>query len=181
MVPGKVVAKLLKLIGAMCVILAGTAAGLFQANQLALRQRQIRQAIHALERLETEIAYGGTPLPRALASLAETTPAPLSGLFGKAADRLLQENGPSLFECWEQAIALSWNQTALKQPEREIFLRLGAVLGTSDRDDQRKHLRLAISQLLAEEKVAAEDCKTYGSMWRSLGLLSGILVVILMY
>ncbi|MNW14896.1 stage III sporulation protein SpoAB [compost metagenome] len=69
----------------------------------------------------------------------------------------------------------------MKRTEREAFGQLGPILGISDRADQAKHLRLAVHVLQAEETAAAEEYRRYGAMWRSLGLLAGVLIVILMY
>jgi hypothetical protein len=56
---------MLKFLGAVLVLFAGTMFGFFQALQYARRPRQIRELITALQRLETEIVYGYTPLPEA--------------------------------------------------------------------------------------------------------------------
>jgi stage III sporulation protein AB len=69
----------------------------------------------------------------------------------------------------------------MKTSEKEAFLQLGLTLGITDRDDQIKHLRLTASQLQTEELTAWEEQKRYEKMWKSLGLLSATLVVILMY
>ena len=69
----------------------------------------------------------------------------------------------------------------MKQAEQEVVLQLGSVLGVTDRSDQIKHLRLAISQLQAEETESREDQRRYEKMWKSLGVLIGALIVILMY
>jgi stage III sporulation protein AB len=71
--------------------------------------------------------------------------------------------------------------TACKKNEKDIMLLLGASLGVSDREDQLRYLRLAIAQLQAEEENAIEEQKRYEKMWRSLGVLAGALIVIVMY
>jgi len=58
--------SMLKLAGAILVLLSGTLIGFRQAARYADRTAQIRQLIHALQRLETEIGFGHTPLPEAL-------------------------------------------------------------------------------------------------------------------
>lgn len=172
---------MLKLAGAICIVFAGTMLGFFQALSLAQRPRQIRHLIQALQRLETEITYGFTPLPDALRSIAATLTGPLSAMLGQAADGLADGRGGTASESWQRAVEGCWNRTAMKSSERDIVRQLGFSLGQSGREDQTKHLRLAISQLQAEEASASDEQKRYGSMWRSLGLLAGVLIVILMY
>lgn len=172
---------MVKLIGGLCIVFAFALLGLYQAMQLTNRGRQIRQLIAALHRLETEIRYGFTPLPEALQAAARQLDGPLAGLLRTAAAGLCDGSGRSAEECWRLALGVHWPQTAMKQNEREIMQRLGGTLGISDRTDQEKHLQLAVLQLQAEEANACEDERKYGRMWRSLGLLGGLLIAILMY
>lgn len=172
---------MIKLIGALFIVFAGTMFGFFQAQQLIQRPKQIRQLIQALQRLETEIMYGHSPLPAALRSISTSLSEPLAALFGTAAEGLHAGRTDSAEESWRRAVSSMWGRTAMRNAERDIFLQLGTTLGRSDREDQGKHLRLAVHGLQSEEAAAAEEEKRYGSMWRSLGLLSGVLIVILMY
>ncbi|MEB3101451.1 stage III sporulation protein SpoIIIAB [Ferviditalea candida] len=172
---------MLKLMGAALVLFAGAMAGFYQSWRLASRPRQIRGLIHALQVLETEIVYALTPLPEALRKLGRKTAAPVSGLFGQIGDRLEQEQGITLQEVWEFTALDYWKQTAMKETEREIVRQLGRTLGISDREDQVKHLHLAIRELQREEMTAIDEQKRYEKMWKSLGILAGVLIVIMMY
>lgn len=67
----------------------------------------------------------------------------------------------------------------MKQPEKEAIRQLSFSLGTSDREEQNKHITLAIQQLNHEEASARNDQIKYEKMSRSLGLLVGALIVIL--
>jgi stage III sporulation protein AB len=172
---------MLKVIGAVLILFSGTMFGFYQAALLSRRPRQIRQFIQALQRLETEIVYGLTPLTIAFRKLADQLPHPAAGLFRRAGEALAASTDRSAGDIWRQAAEEQWKYTALKSGEKQILLQLGHTLGRSDREDQVKHLRLAVSQLQAEEGAALEEQKRYESMWKSLGVLMGALVVILMY
>ncbi|MFC4599203.1 stage III sporulation protein SpoIIIAB [Cohnella hongkongensis] len=172
-----------KFIGVLLVLFAGTMIGLVQSARYSARPRQIRELLHALQRLETEIGYGRTPLPEALDRIAAAVPKPLSAMFARISGSLSGEearSGETVRDCWEKAIHEFWPATAMKLPEKEAALRLGASLGGSGREDQLKHLRLAFHQLQAEEAAAREDQRKYEKLSRSLGMLGAALVVILM-
>lgn len=166
--------------GAVLVLFAGTMIGYLQAIRFAARPRQIRQLMHALQRLETEIQYGQTPLPQALSRLAAIVPAPVAGLFAEISSDLTRLPETTVRDSWERAMREGWKRTAMKRPEREAMIRLGATLGASGREDQIKHVRLAMHQLQAEESAAREEQHKYEKMSRSLGMLGAALVVILM-
>lgn len=170
---------MLKLIGALLVVLSGTLIGFSQAARYADRTQQIRQLLHMLQRLETEISYGHTPLPDALERAAGGTAGPVAAIFTGTAARL-REGGAPLRECLKAAVEEGWSATALRMTERSALVRLGDTLGISDREDQIKHLRLAAAQIQAEEAGARDEQARYGKMWRSLGFMAALFVVILM-
>lgn len=171
---------MIQAIGAIMILFAGAMFGFAQAAKYTDRAVQLRQLLHALQRLETEIGYGHTPLPVALDNAASGLRGPVSELFRDASGRLGKGDGLMFRECWEAALDGGWPRTALLQAERTSLARLGSALGISDREDQIKHLRLAMLQIRAEEETAREEQSRYGKMWRSLGVLAAALVVILM-
>lgn len=171
----------MQLIGALLVLTAGLWAGFYMASRYAKRPKQLRQLRHALQRLETEIVYGITPLPEAFARLALHMASPFASLFERMSASLQQSGNGSAADCWEREWSLIWEYTALRSSDREILLQFGRTLGVSDREDQMKHLHLAMRQLQAEEESAKEEQAKYERMWRSLGLLGAALIVILMY
>ena len=171
----------LKLLGAVLVLLSGTLAGFYQARQFASRPRQIRELILSLQRLETEISYGYTPLPEALARIGDGLKDPLGALFRDAASRMSPEHATTAQDSIRSALQTHWKQTSMKRAERDILEQLGGVLGTSDRQDQLKHISLAAGQLKLEETAAREDQAKYEKMSKSLGLLLGALIVIMIF
>ncbi|MCR2803120.1 stage III sporulation protein SpoIIIAB [Paenibacillus soyae] len=170
----------MKLLGALLILIAGTLIGFQQAARFADRPKQIRQLSHSLQRLETEIGYGHTPLPEALLRTAEASSEPVASLFGGTAERLSMADGLTFQQCWEQSIKRGWNETSMKASEQGVLLRLGSTLGISDKEDQMKHLRMALLQLQAEEDAAKDDQRRYEKMWKSLGALLAVLIIILM-
>ncbi|WP_248925297.1 stage III sporulation protein SpoIIIAB [Paenibacillus hamazuiensis] len=172
---------MLKLIGCVLILFSGTMFGFYQASLLSRRPKQIRQFIQAVQRLETEIVFGLTPLAEAFGKLSSQLTEPAAGLFRTAGERLAAASDCSAADIWREAAEEQFRLTAMKTGEKQILLQLGWALGRTDRDDQVKHLRLAVSQLQAEETGAIEEQKRYESMWKSLGILMGALVVILMY
>jgi stage III sporulation protein AB len=172
---------MIKFLGAVLILGAAAMFGFVQALHYARRPKQIRQMIGALQRMETEIVYALTPLPEAMLTLSKQMAEPLSSLFRITSERLRDTLVTSTREIWQQTVREVWKRSSMKQPEQEIALQLGNVLGITDRSDQIKHLRLAVSQLQAEEQESRDEQKRYEAMWKSLGVLIGALIVILMY
>jgi len=172
---------MIKLVGAVLIIFASTLFGFYKASLYAARPRQIRQLVHALKRLATEIGYGSTPLPVALRKLSAQCQRPLDQMFATIADRLSGGRSETVRQVWQETIQRFWGQTAMKAPEQETLLELASTLGISDREDQLKHLELAITGLQHEEAVARDEQQKFEKLSRSLGMLGGALIVILIY
>ncbi|SMG27944.1 stage III sporulation protein SpoIIIAB [Paenibacillus aquistagni] len=171
-----------KIMGAAMIIAAATAIGWVQSSSYASRVRQIRQMIHALERLETSIMYGYTPLDEAFRDLSHQAAAPLKQVFGYASDLMQSRAGVTTAkDAWEKALHVYKGRLSMKDQDLRILYELGASLGVSDREDQRNHLRHAVKRLEQEESAARDDYLQFGRMSKSLGVLSGIMLVILMY
>jgi stage III sporulation protein AB len=162
-------------------MLSATLFGFYQAQQFSRRPKQLADVVRSLQRLETEMTYAFTPLPQALTQVARMCPPPVSLMFNYAAEELKKAAGRTVQIIWQEAITKHWKHTSMKSGERDIIIQLGSTLGLSDSTDQVKHIRLTVHQLQAEIEAAAEERKRYEAMWRSLGLLMGALIVILMY
>ncbi|AOZ91467.1 stage III sporulation protein SpoIIIAB [Paenibacillus crassostreae] len=172
---------MVKLIGMLIIVLSGTLAGISKARQFENRPRQIRELILAMQRLETEISYGYTPLPEALDKMGAQMREPLKSFFQNAAQYMNAPHGLTAQESIQQALNNHWKHTSMKSLEMDVLHQLSYTLGTSDRQDQIKHLALAAQQLKHEETAAREELEKYGKLSKNLGFLVGILVVILIF
>jgi stage III sporulation protein AB len=172
---------MVKVIGAVLILFSASMVGWHIGRYYAYRPIQLRALIVALQMLETEIVYGLTPLHRAFAKVGNRVAEDVGKLFLLAADLLVSEKAQSAEDSLGQAMQKQWPQTALRKQERDVLASLGQVIGSSDREDQQKHLRLAVTHLRGlEEEARAEQAK-YEKMYKSLGFLGGLLVVILMF
>lgn len=172
---------MLKLLGAVMVLAAATLAGWWQARRFAVRPIEIRQLILSLRRMETEIGYGFTPLPDALQRIGNQNREPLRSLFIEASEAMGPPRNWTSQDSLHYALKERWSYTSMKTQERDVLYQLAFTLGTSDRKDQHSHLEMAIRQLESEEAVALEEQRRYEKMCRSLGLLAGAFIVILIY
>lgn len=169
----------MKLFGAFLIILSATSLGFYYAKQLRDRPRQLRQLKVALQSLEAEMMYGLLPLAIASERIAKQLKAPISHLFERFSIKLKEEQ-TTAYEAWQQSLEEIWRYTALLESEREVLTQFGATLGQHDREQQKKHITLALTHLTREEMEARERQIRYERMFKSLGFLSGLLLVMFM-
>lgn len=170
---------MLKLIGAVIIVLATTWAGFEAARRLSMRPRQLRQLKVALQSLEAEIMYGHTPLKEAANKLQKQFPKPLNQLFGAFASKL-EIGETTVKEAWDSSLKQIWPKLSLKEGEYEVLLQFGEMLGKSDRYHQQKQILLTMAHLEREESEAISLQTKYEKMMKSLGFLSGLLLIILL-
>lgn len=169
----------MKLLGAILIILASTWAGVEWSRTVSERSRQLRMLKSALQSLEAEIVYGMTPLSIACSHICRQVGHPVSWFFDSFRKRL-EEGHTTAHEAWMKSMDEVWKYTAFKQEEKEIMNQLGATIGQQDREHEQKQLQLALIHLEREEQEARDNQMKYEKMFKSLGFLGGVLLVILL-
>lgn len=170
-----------KIVGASLILVSTSVTGNLVAKNFLERPKQLRELRHSLQILETEISYAASFLPQALENIARINEPPVSNLFSRASKILLSQEGYTASEAWEMAIEENLSDLAIKESDREILLQLGSSLGCSNRENQLKHLKLAQEYLQKEEQKAEEEREKNAPLWRYLGVVLGIAIIILLY
>ncbi|WP_433743083.1 stage III sporulation protein SpoIIIAB [Falsibacillus pallidus] len=170
---------MIKIIGAIFILISTSWAGFEASKHLSERPKQLRWLKTALQSLEAEIMYGHTPLHEAARKIAKQMPRPLSWFFEAFAGRLTGSD-TTVRDAWEESMKEIWKQTAFKQSEYEILKQFGETLGRHDIATQQKQIILALNHLEREEQEARERQNRYEKMAKSLGFMSGLLLIILL-
>ncbi|HHU85603.1 MAG: stage III sporulation protein SpoIIIAB [Pelotomaculaceae bacterium] len=172
---------MLKLIGAAMVVAASGLGGLAVAGNYSRRPRELRTLRSALQMLETEVVYSATHLPEALARVAGNCDRLVEPLFSRAAAEFAASTGITAANAWENALIHYYPGTALKPQDLSILRSLGSSLGRSDREDQVKHLHLAMEQIKSAMAGAEEEAARNVKLWSYLGFLGGLITVLVIY
>ena len=172
----------LHLLGAVLLVLAGGGLGRQVAERYGRRVRELEQLRGLLGMLASEIDYGLTPLPEAFGRVGRLGEGgAVRRLFERTALAVTEDSPESFREAWQRVRGEEATALALTKPDDEILEELGWALGSSDREDQLRHLQLATERLgmaLSEaQRVAVKNVP----LSRSLGLLGGILVALLLF
>lgn len=169
---------MIRLLGAALVVAAGAGVGWQLAGTLARRPRELRELQGALALLATEIGYAATALPVALRQAAAAGPA-AARLFAPLA-QALGAGTVTVGAALTGALRRFGEVSALRSEDLEPLLALATVLGTSDRQDQCRHLELARQRLAVLEAGAESDRVRFERMYRYLGVLAGMALAILL-
>ncbi len=172
---------ILKILSSVVIVICCGLIGLYKANRYIQRVKEIRMLKTALIQLETEIIYFSNFMSDALSAVAKSVQGPWRDFFYKVARVLADRTEYSVAECWRKNLDYYKKQFFIGEPEYEILVRFGSNLGTSDSESQKKYFELAQQQLLVEERKAEELCSKYVQMYRSLGILCGLAIAIILF
>ncbi|MGR3764983.1 MULTISPECIES: stage III sporulation protein SpoIIIAB [Bacillaceae] len=170
---------MIKILGAIFILLSTSWAGFEVSKYLTERPRQLRLLKVALQSLEAEITYSHTPLHEATRKISKQLQKPVSWFFENFSKKLTEQE-ISVKKAWEDSLDEVWKLTAFKSGEYEILKQFGENLGKHDLVTQQKHIHLALKHLEREETEAVERQRKYEKMTKSLGFLSGLLLIILL-
>ena len=92
----------------------------------------------------------------------------------------LYEQGMVFPAAWEESLQTE-NLNALTMEDRQILADLGNVLGSTGLQGQINQLNLLQSRLKSQWEMASQRYAINGKLYRSLGLLGGLLMVILLW
>ncbi|MDM5315950.1 stage III sporulation protein SpoIIIAB [Fictibacillus sp. b24] len=166
-------------IGAIAILSATTIFGFEWAKRVRERPKKLRELKVTLQALEAEIMYGSTPLHEAFQHIGKPLKEPLSTFFLTISDSLI-EGELSVQEAWESQLAVLAKETSFKAGEIEVLRQFGSTLGRHDKEHQQKQIQLTLAHLTREEKEARDIQERYEKMCKSLGVLMGLLIVILL-
>lgn len=154
-------------------VLFGTATGIWLSKRLKERERFMSSVILLIKELTVQIKYTNSEIGFMLKNASQNEA--YQNLLFVTACAHLSENGDFHF---------LWNDGVKKQPyltsaDRELLFVLGDRLGGTDLDGQLSFLELSCEMLKKQQQEAAENYRKKGRMYRSVGLLCGLAVGII--
>ena len=162
---------MLKYLGASLIILSSSMYGIKKSEQLRKRCENLALIKNALLLLQSEISYKSGDIKSVLASVGKNQNLPL---FIIAAQNIES----SLSEAFSHALGIC--DMSLVGTDKEIILELAKNLGSLDSSSQIKMISRTASELSARQESANADYAKYGKLYRSAGLLTGLLFSIIL-
>ncbi|MTI48203.1 stage III sporulation protein SpoIIIAB [Sporosalibacterium faouarense] len=170
---------LLKILGSLIVITSSSLIGFTYGSYYSKRLKNLMLLSNSIQLLETEVMFTATPIPEALENVYKKGNKRVSYIFLDIKKHL--NKSFSTNDSFNSVIPTLKQDLNLNEEDIEIFLSLGKVLGKSDRQDQQKHFKTVITQLDRQQKDAEDSKNKNEKMCKSLGVLGGILITIILF
>lgn len=170
---------MIKLIGAMMIVLTTTLIGFDISRQMEARTEELRDLIYSLQMMEAEMNYSYETLQSIFQSVGEKTADPI-GLFYRQLARKLESPVAYFYSIWEQNLQFLQQTTSLKNEEIKILKQLGNNLGNHPISQQEKEITLTRFYLQKTLDEATEQKTQYVKTIKTISVLIGIFIVLIL-
>lgn len=170
----------LKIIGSVVLIGATSLIGFLLAADCSKRPRTLRELQALFQMFENEISYLSNLLSEAFIRIYESSNVDAAVIF-KAAALNLETSGVTADTAWEKAVNENYTRLSLNREDKAVLISFGKMLGNSDLEGQLNNIRLVTSQVKLQEIKSEEMKHRNEKMYRSLGVLSGLAIAIILF
>lgn len=160
------------------IMVSSTIIGYMLSLKYKMRRWILKSLISSLNLFKIEIMYAKTPLNEVLYKIANSSDISVNILFRETAKILNNNSGYTAGEAWEISLN-NWKSDYLKKEDREILTSFGYGLGNSDVYNQEKNFELAIELLKKQLENAEEEGRKSEKLYRNIGFLTGLAIIIL--
>lgn len=171
---------LMKILGSILIVLSSSLIGYYLGNKYSARLENLMHLEQCIKILETEIVYGAVPLPEALTNVYLKGNKKVSYIFEEIKINLLSNRDGDLYKSFEMVKSQLLEDFSLEEEDVELFLSLGRLLGNSDRADQEKNFKLILNHIKILKEEAKLERDKNEKMYKNLGILAGIAIVIIL-
>ena len=154
-------------------VLFGAATGIWFSKRLKEREHFMSSVILLIKELTVQIKYTNAEIGNILKNASQNAAYQHLLFVTSCAD--ISENG-DFHHLWNDGVK---KQPYLTPTDRELLFALGSRLGETDLDGQLSFLELTCEMLKKQQQEAAENYRKKGRMYRSVGLLCGLVAGIM--
>lgn len=172
---------MLKITGGILVICAASLLGMERAERLREQYRQTEYLRQLFLQIQSEIRYARSPLGEIYSYIGRNAGMPYGAWLLELGERLKKRDGGSFVCIWKTSIGECLKASALTQTELLRLLELGERLGTADVQFQVNAIELYLTQLAGSIDEMRREMKTKVRLYHCLGVMSGMLIVTLLF
>lgn len=165
----------LKIIIYIFIFLSSSLIGMLISKKYINRVNELREFKTALNMLKTKIRYTYEPIPEVFMQISENLNSNIANVFNQAANKM---NTLIAGEAW--TIALKLEDLNINEEDRKVLNNLGKLLGKTDLEGQLNQIEMTSDFLDTQIKKAEKEKEKNEKLYRTLGALLGITIVIIL-
>lgn len=171
---------MLKLLGIVLVVFSCTAMGWNQSIAVENRLRQLREIEKLVHLILGEITYRKEALPEVLLHTSRKAASPFDVFLREVAQQASLYQGECFSGIFRKHAEECLKNSNLTAKELETFMQLGEYLGWLDIEMQRNTMALYLEQLKQDIGNLSRELPVKKKLCRSLGVMAGIFLAIIL-
>ncbi len=170
---------MIKLIGFAVIVASCTKIGIDLSQKYCDRTRCLKYFINMLERVKSEISFSNCTITNALQKSVDSKNNVIGNMI-RSILNFVEEKPVTLDEAFN--IYIKGNETIsfLEKKDLEEFGRFFSMVGSGDRDDEINNINNSIGNLTLCIQESYENEKKYVKLFRTSGILTGLLIAIIL-
>lgn len=156
------------------IFLSCSLIGILISKKYVNRVNELREFKNALNMFKTKIRYTYEPIPDIFVEISKSTNSNISAVFKKAAEKM---DVCTAGEAWD--LALKLEDLNIDEEDKETLKNLSKMLGKTDLEGQLNQIEMTIDFLDKQIKKAEIQKDKSEKMYRTLGVITGIGIVIM--
>ncbi len=157
------------------IIVTSSIIGILLSRKYANREKEIKEMKNALNIFATKIKFTYEPIPNVFMEIANKIEGNIGTIFDRAVSRMKEQPAG---EAWVQALQESKNN--LNKEDISVIQNLGRLLGQTDLEGQLSEIEVVNDFLTAQLENASEERRKNEKMYRTLGLVAGLTIAIVL-
>ncbi len=169
---------MIRLLLCAVIILGCSYMGVFLSRAFTKREKQLSELQVALAQLEFDVDFRCVPLEESLLNMGKACGDGLKKVFFFLSEEISRNRCVDMHRLWHRALKRFHEDLFFLDGDRDIILDFARNLGFGDREAEKNNIKMAAAKLKLAEDEARETAKRNVKMYRGLGILSGIFIVI---
>lgn len=157
------------------IIVVSSIIGILFSKRYANREKEIKEMKNALNMFSTKIKFTYEPIPNVFMEIANKIDGNIGTIFNVAANNMKEM---SAGDAWRKALLISKNN--LNKEDIDTVQNLSRLLGQTDIEGQISEVDVVNDFLTVQLENASEERRKNEKMYRTLGLVTGLTIAIIL-
>ncbi|HHX61821.1 MAG TPA: hypothetical protein GX707_14125 [Epulopiscium sp.] len=171
----------IKTIGMGLILASASILGWYIDRLKVFRIEDLEGLRRMLHMLRGEVSYAMTPLPSAIKEIMGKNHTRVNVIWKELLKLIEAKTGENISSLWKKAVTTHLPQTYLQEEDGEILISFGESLGYLDKEMQKKNIEITLTYIENKIEELNKEHEKNGRLYRSLGILGGCLLCILLY
>ena len=170
----------LYILACLVILLGCGMLGVVFSGKFKERVSQLSQLQNVMTQLEFDIDFLNITLDESFERISRNVESPLKSVLLYVSDRLKKNPVADMQRLWSRAITKYQYDLALSKEDIDILIDFSKTLGEGNREKEKNNIKLAERRLkMALDRARSEADKNV-KMYRGLGFLAGVFIVIVL-